>query len=223
MTEIRTRLCSVTDLIQNNNYYDIVHIKNEVSNPNTEFYAKSSISFLRNRKKYPTKFYSITYIYGGNHTGETHLDTFYKMENVKSEDEAIQFIKNGGNKMLTELGGNKRVAILVMGRTASGKTTTAKRLAKVLDYEYIPCAYYKRLVKAEYSKSDSLNENLRDAGLKLAVNAAIETIKRKSIVLDSSFGIKERRKYVIANLAKYVDSIFLCIVKAPILMKLEIE
>lgn len=208
LTEIRTRLCSVTDLIQNNNYYDIVHIKNEVSNPNTEFYAKSSISFLGNRKKYPTKFHSITYIYGGNHTGETHLDTFYKMENVKSEDEAIQIIKNGGNKMLTELGGNKRVAILVMGRTASGKTTTAKRLAKVLDYEYIPCAYYKRLVKAEYSKSDSLNENLRDAGLKLAVNAAIETIKRKSIVLDSSFGIKERRKYVIENLAKYVDSIF---------------
>lgn len=214
LTQIRTRLSSITDLIQNNNYYDIVHIKNEVSNPNTEFYAKSSISFLGNYKKYPTKFHSITYIYGGNHTGKTHLDTFYKMENVKSEDEAIQIIKNKETKMITEFGDDKRVAILVMGRTASGKTTTAKKLAKVLNYEYMPCAYYKRLVKAEYSKTDSLNENIRDAGLKLAVNAAVEIIKRKSIVLDSSFGIKERRKYVIENLAKYADSIFLVYCKS---------
>lgn len=214
LTEIRTRLSSVTDLIQNGNFYDIVHKKNEMSNPNTEFYAKSSISFLGNSKKYPTKFHSVTYIYGGNHTGETHQDTFYKVENAKSEDEAIQIIKNGGTKMIPEFGDDKRVVILVMGRTASGKTTTAKKLAKVLDYEYIPCAYYKRLVKSEYSKSDSLSENLRDAGLKLAVNAAIETIKRKSIVLDSSFGIKERRKYVIKNLAKYADSIFLVYCKS---------
>lgn len=44
----------------------------------------------------------------------------------------------------------------------------------------MPCAYYKRLVKAEYSKTDSLNENIRDAGLKLAVNAAVEIIKEKA-------------------------------------------
>lgn len=32
--------------------------------------------------------------------------------------------------------------------------------------------------------------------------------------MDSSFGIKERRKYVIENLAKYADSIFLVYCKS---------
>ena len=93
LVTIRTRLSSVTELIKNNGYYDIVHIKNEVSNPNIDFYAKSSISFVGNEKRYPTKFHSITYIYGGNHTGDTHLDTFRKIENAKTEDEAIYMIK----------------------------------------------------------------------------------------------------------------------------------
>lgn len=209
LTKIRTRLCSVTELIQNNNFYDIVHTKNEASDPNVDFYAKSSISFLGDNRNYPTKFHSFTYIYGGNHTGETHIDTFYKMENVKSEDEAVQILRNRRTKMTTDIGNDKRVALLVLGRTASGKTTIAKRLAEVLDYEYISCAYYKRLLKPGYDKNDSLNESLRDAGLELAVNAAIETVKTKSVVLDSSFGIKERRKYVIEHLSKYVDSVFL--------------
>lgn len=217
LTEIRTRLCSVTELIQNNSYYDIIHIKNEVSNPNIEFYAKSSISFLDTNRSYPKKFHSITYIYGGNHSGETHLDTFYKIENVDSEDVAINIIKNRGKKMLFE---NEKyikkdkIVILVMGRTASGKTTTAKHLADILDYEYIPCAYYKRLVKAEYKKTDSLNDELRDEGLKLAVNAAVEAIKHKSVVLDSSFGSSERRKYVINCMAKYADAIYVIYCKS---------
>lgn len=214
LTEIRTRLCSVTELIKNNEYYDIVHIKNEVSKPNIDFYAKSSISFLGSNKNYPTKFHSITCIYGGNHTGETHLDTFYKIENVNSEDEVIERIKNGDIKMIKQDISNKRVAILVMGRTASGKTTTAKRLSEILDYQYIPCAYYKRLLKAEYQKKDSLNDELRDEGTRLAVNAAIESLKKKSVVLDSSFGTKRRRKYVIEHLAKHVDSIFIVYCKS---------
>lgn len=217
LTEIRTRLCSVTELIKNNNYYDIIHIKNEVSNPNIEFYAKSSISFLDNNKTYPIKFHSITYIYGGNHTGETHLDTFYKIENIDSEDAAIQIIRNGGKNMIKKENkyiNEKRVAILVMGRTASGKTTTAKRLAEVLDYRYIPCAYYKRLIKTEYGRGDSLDDNLRNEGLKLAVNAAIEALKSKNVILDSSFGSNERRRYVIDQIGKYVDSIYLIYCKS---------
>ena len=93
LTEIRTRLSSVTELIKNNKYYDIVHVKNEICNPQNEFYAKSSISFVSNKKIYPIKFHSVTSIYGGSHTGEKHLDTFYKINCVNSEDEAIRIIK----------------------------------------------------------------------------------------------------------------------------------
>lgn len=84
LTEIRTRLSSVTELIKNNKYYDIVHVKNEICNPQNEFYAKSSISFVDSKKMYPIKFHSVTSIYGGSHTGETHFIKKYKSQNIKS-------------------------------------------------------------------------------------------------------------------------------------------
>ena len=104
---------------------------------------------------------------------------------------------------------NERIAIIVMGRTASGKTTTAKRLAEMINFKYVSCAYYKRLIKNNYDKNDSLNDKLRDEGLKLALDDTIEAIKEgKNIIIDSSFGLLKRRQYAVDYLDKYVNSIF---------------
>ncbi len=207
---IRTRLSSVTGLIKKDNIYEIVHKKIEVQNPNSDFYAKSSISFEGLSNKYPDKFNSITYIYGGMHSGETHMDSFTKLKEIDTEDKAIQYLRRGGRDFIknNELIGDKKIVLLVMGRTASGKTTIAERLSSRLSFKYIPCAYFKRLVKADYSASDSLDDNLRDQGLKLAVNEGISDLRKSGIVFDSSFGSKIRREYVINSFSDRADSFY---------------
>lgn len=198
--EIRTRLTSITELVESNKCYDVVHIKKDMSDPSMEFYAKSSISFSDSETPLKT-FRAITTIHGVNNSNETHIDTFTK---VSSEEDVITQIKRKRSEMSVLkqiIIKNQLTAIVVIGRTASGKTTTAKKIAEVLDYKYIACGYYKRLLKAPYDKNDSMNDDLRDRGLELALNESIECLeKNHSIVLDSSFGVKARRRRLIERL-----------------------
>jgi len=116
--------------------------------------------------------------------------------------------KNKSNSITVQQ--DKPIAIIVMGRTASGKTTTAYCISKKLNADYISFALYKRLIKPNYKKEDSLNENLRDLGFNLAIKKAIETLKNnKSVILDASFGRKQRREAVIDSLAPYVDAFYI--------------
>jgi cytidylate kinase len=102
------------------------------------------------------------------------------------------------------------IAIMIIGRTASGKTSVAYCLSQRLSINYIPVAYYKRLAKPDYQKKDSLNEHLRDLGYKLAIDQAVEFAKqKKSVILDSSFAIKKRRKWMIESLSPYVDEFYM--------------
>jgi gluconate kinase len=107
----------------------------------------------------------------------------------------------------------KKTVFVLMGRTAAGKTTSARNIAEHLGYEYISCALYKRKAKsncvAAYDKADSLNDKYRDEGLVLAMNATIESLDSKDgIVIDSSFGSKKRRNYLIERLSKHVEDLF---------------
>jgi hypothetical protein len=89
---VRTELNSVTNFIQNGDTYDIVHRKTSRSNPDKEYYAKSSISLTGNLLK-TTVFKSTTYIYGGEHVEKTHMDKFYKLKDVNDMDSAFEAMK----------------------------------------------------------------------------------------------------------------------------------
>ena len=219
--KIRTMLTSVTQIIDNNNKFEVTNLKIDASCPDVEFYSKTSMSFMANPQKsffnpHPVKFNAFTSIYGGNFSGKIHLDSFTKVEHARSEDCVLEILKeqfNYNERKKTNnktARNNKPFAIIVMGRTASGKTTTAYCIAKKLKAEHIPFAYYKRLVKPNYTKEDSLNENLRDLGFNLAIKKSIEILQNnKSVIIDSSLGKKQRRKIVIDSLAPYVDAFYI--------------
>lgn len=95
----------------------------------------------------------------------------------------------------------------MIGRTAAGKTTTAKFLSDVLDIEHILFSKYKRIVLNDnYSPIDSLREDLRDIGYKSGINYAHERLKvGKSVILDASFHKAERRLWAYSGLSGNCD------------------
>jgi hypothetical protein len=102
--EIRTRLASVTQLIDNNGFYEVSNLKSDAKNPEKDFYSRTSLSFdlCPNGSvfPYPRKIRGLTTIYGGISTGELHHDTFIKVENASTEDDVIDALKE--NLIATE-------------------------------------------------------------------------------------------------------------------------
>lgn len=226
LESIRTRLRSVSPLVESNGFYEITHEKCATSNPNLLYYAKSSLVLDRNPSdsvlhNEPARFTAITIIYGGSQSGETHFDTFRKLDAVYSEDQAIASVRkllesrrsvvNDSSNLpaIYSEGSGNPVVILVMGRTAAGKTTTAEALALALGFEYISVASLKRAVVSEYHSSDSLRDDLRDAGLTLAIDKAERLLgSGVSIILDASFGSKRRRGLAVKRLGKLASAFF---------------
>ena len=91
--EVRTRLSSVTQLIDNNGYYEVSNLKTDALKPEKDYYSRTSLSFDMKPNgslfPYPRKLRGLTTIYGGISTGEIHHDTFTKVEGASTEDEAI--------------------------------------------------------------------------------------------------------------------------------------
>jgi predicted kinase len=97
--------------------------------------------------------------------------------------------------------------ILMIGRTASGKTTISKMLSESLDAFHLKVAQYKRVVKPDYCAKDSLSESIRDKGYLLAIHSAKDLIdSNNSLVIDSSFSLKSRRKLIWDNLLPVTES-----------------
>ena len=96
--EVRTRLVSMTQLINNNGVFEVSNLKSEATNPESDHYSRTSMSFDLHPKKsifsYPTKIRAITTIYGGKASGEIHRDTFMKVEEASTEEDAINYLKN---------------------------------------------------------------------------------------------------------------------------------
>lgn len=88
--------------------------------------------------------------------------------------------------------------IMMIGRTAAGKTTTAAFLAEALQIEHILCAKFKRLaVGGQYTPRDSLREDLRDIGYKKGIEYAQQQLMSgSSVILDASFHKAKRRRWV---------------------------
>lgn len=92
----------------------------------------------------------------------------------------------------------KPFAIMVMGRTASGKTTTSKYLSQALGIEHISFSEHKRLAtNNNYTISDCFRQDLRDTGYNSAMEyAKLCLLKKQSVILDASFYQRSRRIWV---------------------------
>jgi hypothetical protein len=89
---------SVTQLIENNHAYDIVCVRHDSIEEDSN-YSKTTLQPDNPTKnsffslKIPTKMRAITYLYGGSQNGILHKDVvFRKFENAKCEDEIIKFL-----------------------------------------------------------------------------------------------------------------------------------
>lgn len=94
--KVRSRVTSVTSLIEVDGKYDIINTRSDNVDPETNYYSKTSM-MLESRKgfvnKYPIKIRAQTIIYGGKLTGKVHNDIFIKHENALSEDDVIFQLK----------------------------------------------------------------------------------------------------------------------------------
>ena len=94
----RANARSVTQLIENNNAYDIVCVRCDLLEEDNN-YSKTTLQPDKPTKnsffsiKVPTKMRAITHIYGGKQNGTLHKDVvFRKFENAKCEDDIIDFL-----------------------------------------------------------------------------------------------------------------------------------
>lgn len=85
----------------------------------------------------------------------------------------------------------------MVGHTAAGKTTLAKYLSEKLSVPYISEGEIKRSLKSKYSSENSLDEDLRDKGYKIAIAHCIELLAENDIVIiDASFHKFIRRNWL---------------------------
>jgi predicted kinase len=85
-----------------------------------------------------------------------------------------------------------------MGRTAAGKTTTARQIAGPLGAFYVSQSAIKRALRPSYTAKDSLDESLRDLGYLAAIAAAGALAQRPQLALvDASFHRRSRRSLLV--------------------------
>lgn len=82
----------------------------------------------------------------------------------------------------------EKFIIAMIGHTAAGKTTLAKYLSERLNSPCISEGKLKRSLKTQYISENSLDEELRDKGYKMAIMHCIEQLSLNDIVIiDASF------------------------------------
>ena len=101
---VRSRVRSITDLIEVNGAHEIFNIRTDNAAPDRDFYSRSSMSFDKNGNSWlncPVKIRGKTIIYGGVLTGDTHVDVYVKCESAKTEDDAIVMLKEHLKSLVT--------------------------------------------------------------------------------------------------------------------------
>jgi len=90
----------VGDIIENRGAYEIINLRNDSSDPDREYYSRTSMVFDCNNRivfNYPVIIRSKTTIYGGKLSGNIHLDVFTKHENATCEEDVINELKQRYN------------------------------------------------------------------------------------------------------------------------------
>ena len=91
----------------------------------------------------------------------------------------------------------EKCIIAMVGHTAAGKTTLARFLSKRLDIPYISEGELKRGLKPQYISENSLDEELRDKGYRMAIVHCINLLLDNDIVIiDASFHKLIRRVWL---------------------------
>lgn len=97
--------------------------------------------------------------------------------------------------------------IAMVGHTAAGKTTLAKYLSEKLDVPYISEGEFKRSLKSKYISENSLDEELRDRGYKMAIGYCMELLSVNNIVIiDASFHKLVRRIWLFDALSLHPET-----------------
>jgi predicted kinase len=85
--------------------------------------------------------------------------------------------------------------VMMMGRTAAGKTTLARFLSKRLGARHVSEAALKRALILDYQVADSLDEALRDLGYAAAAAVARQCLLRsESVIVDAAYHRRQRRQ-----------------------------
>ncbi|MGC4102096.1 P-loop nucleotide/nucleoside kinase family protein [Ferruginibacter sp.] len=108
-----------------------------------------------------------------------------------------------------------RVLIFTIGKTAVGKTTLAKRVAKKLKFEYLSEGSIKKSLVEKYTYKESLSETLRNFGYKKTIKMSTVLLKNKNVIIDASFHKKFRRKWLYDSLRRRVDLLVAIYIDCP--------
>lgn len=94
--------------------------------------------------------------------------------------------------------------ICSIGHTAAGKTTTLKKISNKMNIPLISEGAIKRnLVGESFNINNSMDENLRSKGYKLAITQAFDILLyNNSVILDASFHQLFRRLWIYDEIAK---------------------
>ena len=94
-----------------------------------------------------------------------------------------------------------------LGRTASGKTTLSKYLSRKAGLLYISESRLKRAIvtqKKPYNANDSMNEELRNIGYKIAIEKCHDYLEHGSNpIIDASFHKRFRRQWLYEVITNY--------------------
>lgn len=92
----------------------------------------------------------------------------------------------------------EKCIIAMVGHTAAGKTTLARFLSKRLVIPYVSEGEFKRSLKPQYTSENSLDEELRDKGYRMAIDHCIDLLFENDIVIiDASFHKLIRRLWLL--------------------------
>ena len=94
--EARSRVRSVTDLIESFGGYDVVNIRTDSVDSSAENFSRTSMFFELNKNrifKYPIRMRGKTIKYGGPLTGVICNNIFERHEDLKTEQEVIDYLK----------------------------------------------------------------------------------------------------------------------------------
>lgn len=93
----RSTVRSVTDLIENRGVFEIVNLRRDAIDPDTDYYSTTSLVLEYRRRRigqtYPIKMRSQTIIYGGTLSGDVHNDEFVKHESARTEEDVVNELK----------------------------------------------------------------------------------------------------------------------------------
>lgn len=108
------------------------------------------------------------------------------------------------------------LVLITIGRTAAGKTTLAKYIAKKSHAIYIPEAAIKRLLRPHYKSDDSLDEKLRDIAYRAAIAACRAVIDYGiNAFVDASFHRRKRRTWLYKSIEGAVSGLLVFYCKCP--------